>query len=141
MRKLLTLLFVLPFATVVNAQQLSNGAFPAGAVPITASAVGTTAATAATLPGVAAKTTYVCGFNISANATAAVTGNATVVGTISGTLNFTNWAAPLASGLGTIQQFFTPCVPASAVNTGIVITSAAPGVGGTVSVSAWGYQQ
>jgi hypothetical protein len=118
----------------------ATNAYPAGATPITASATGTTAATAATLAGVASKTTFISGFAIRANATAAATGNATVAGTITGTMNFTQWTAPLASGIGMIEQTFSPAIPASAVNTGIVITSAAPGSGGTVSVSAWGYQ-
>lgn len=114
---------------------------PFGAIPVTISATGTTAATAATLPGVANRTTYLCGFSIRAYATAAATGNATVAGTISGTLNFTQWTAPLASGIGIVEpNLGAACVPASAVNTGIVITSAAPGSGGTVSVAAWGYQ-
>jgi hypothetical protein len=119
----------------------ASGAYPSGATAETISATGTTAATAATLAAAVGKTTYICGFSIRANATAAATGNATVAGTITGTLNFTQWTAPLASGLGIAEQIFTPCVPASATNTTIVVTSAAPGSGGTVSVSAWGYQQ
>lgn len=115
--------------------------FPADATPITASATGTTAATTATLAGTTGKTTYICGFSIRANATAAVTGNATITGTITGTLNFTQWTAPLASGLGEASQDFSRCIPASAVNTGIAVISAAPGSGGVVSVSAWGYQR
>jgi hypothetical protein len=112
-----------------------------GGIPETASATGTTAATTATLATAAATTTYICGFSIRANATAAATGNATVTGTITGTLNFTQWTAPLASGLGVTEETFTPCIPASAVNTSIAVVSAAPGTGGVVSVSAWGYQQ
>lgn len=114
--------------------------YPAGATPITISATGTTLATAATLAGTSGKTTFLCGFNARSNATAAATGNLTVAGTITGTLNFTHWTAPLASGLGITEPMMTPCVPASAVNTGIVITSPAAGAGGTNSVSAWGYQ-
>jgi hypothetical protein len=114
--------------------------YPAAAVPITASATGTTLATAATLAAGATTTTYICGFSVRANATAAATANSTVAGTITGTLNFTQWTAPLASGIGLTEQQFYPCVPASAVNTTIVVTSAAPGAGGTVSVSAWGYR-
>lgn len=114
--------------------------YPVGATPLTASATGTTNATAATLAGAASVTTYICGVSIRANATAAATGNATVAGTITGTLNFTQFTAPLASGIGVIEMPFSPCVPASAVNTAIVVTSAAPGAGGTVSVSAWGYR-
>jgi hypothetical protein len=113
--------------------------YPATAVPITASATGTTAATTATLTNVTGHTTYICGFSIRANATAAVTNNATVTGTITGTLNFTQWTAPLASGIGVTEEVFSPCVPASAVSTSIAVVSGAPGSGGVVSVTAWGY--
>ena len=134
--------FAKPLSQDVNGKLcLSISAYPAGATPITASATGTTGATTATLAGVASKTTYLCGFSIRANATAAAKGNATITGTITGTLNFTQWTAPLASGIGLVE---TPvghqCIPASAVNTGIAVNSAAPGSGGTVSVSAWGFQ-
>ena len=114
--------------------------YPSGAVPYTASTTGTTGATTATLAGASSVTTYICGFSIRANATAAATGNATVTGTISGTLNFTQWTAPLASGLGISEMIFAPCVPASATNTSIAVVSAAPGSGGVVSVTAWGYK-
>ncbi len=114
--------------------------YPVGATPITASATGTTAATAATLAKASSVTTYICGFSIRANATAAATGNSTVVGTITATLNFTQWTAPLASGIGITEMVFSPCVPSSTTNTDIVVTSAAPGSGGVVSVSAWGYR-
>ncbi len=124
-----------------NPLPVGPNAYPVGSTPITASATGTTAATTATLAGVASKTTYLCGFSIRANATAAVTGNATVTGTITGTLNFTQWTAPLASGIGIIEPNISTCIPASAVNTGIAVISAAPGSGGVVSVTAWGFQQ
>lgn len=114
---------------------------PFGGIPVTVTNTGTTGATAATLPAIATRTTYLCGFSIRANATAAATGNATVAGTVTGTLNFTQWTAALATGIGILEPpLGAMCIPASAVNTGIVITSAAPGSGGTVSVTAWGYQ-
>ena len=113
--------------------------YPSGAVAETASATGTTAATTATLATNTGQTTYVCGFSIRANATAAATNNATVTGTITGTLNFTQWTAPLASGLGVTEMIFTPCIPASTTNTTIAVVSGAPGSGGVVSVSAWGF--
>lgn len=115
--------------------------YPAASTPLTVSTTGTTLATTATMAATASVTNYLCGFSIRANATAAATGNATVTGTISGTLNFTQFTAPLASGIGTVEQWFTPCIPASAVNTAIAVISAAPGAGGTVSVSAWGFKQ
>ena len=115
---------------------LLGSGYPAGSTPISISGTGTTGATTATLATGASVTTYICGLSIRANATAAVTGNATVTGTITGTLNFTQWTAPTASGLGVVEQIFNPCIPASAVNTGIAVISAAPGTGGVVSVTA-----
>lgn len=114
--------------------------YPFGATPYTASTTGTTAATTATLAGASSVTTYICGFSIRANATAAVTNNATVTGTITGTLNFTQWTAPNASGIGVTEIIFTPCVPASTTNTSIAVVSGAPGTAGIVSVTAWGYK-
>jgi hypothetical protein len=114
--------------------------YPFGATPYTATATGTTGATTATLTGASSVTTYLCGFSIRANATAAATGNATVTGTITATLNFTQWTAPNASGLGITEMIFAPCIPASTTNTNIAVVSAAPGTGGVVSVTAWGYK-
>lgn len=114
--------------------------YPAGSTPITASTTGTTAATTATLAANATKSTYICGFSIRANATAAATNNATVTGPVTGTLNFTQWTAPTASGLGVTEEVFSPCIISSAVNTAIAVISGAPGTGGVVSVTAWGFQ-
>ncbi len=146
MTRILSVICALLLWTQAYAQTMgSSGAggrgsdYPAGATPITVSATGTTAATTATLGTGASVTTYICAFSIRANATAAATGNATITGTITGTLNFTQWTAPNASGLGVAEEIFSPCVPASGVNTSIAVISAAPGTGGVVSVSAWGY--
>jgi hypothetical protein len=126
--------------TTAAAPATLSSQYPFGAVPITASATGTTAATTATLAASASIHTYLCGFSIRANATAAATANSTVTGTVTATMNFTQWTAPLASGIGLTEMIFNPCVPSSAINTGIAVISAAPGSGGVVSVSAWGYQ-
>ncbi len=123
----------------VNARLTNTSPYPATAVPITASATGTTGATTATLTNVNGHTTYICGFSIRANASAAATSNATVTGTITGTLNFTQWTAPNASAIGVTEEAFVPCIPASAVSVSIAVVSAAPGTGGVVSVTAWGY--
>lgn len=125
---------------VTMASDQGTNDYPPGATAITASATGTTAATTATLAGTAGKTTYLTGFSIRANATAAATGNATVTGTITGTLNFTQWTAALASGIGLVEPNISKPIPASAQNTSIAVVSAAPGTGGVVSVTAWGYQ-
>jgi hypothetical protein len=107
---------------------------------ITASATGTTAATTVTLPATSTTTTYICGFDIGSTATAAAAGNATVTGPVSGTLNF-EMGTGLSPAVVHTTQNFNPCVPASAVNTSIAVVSAAPGAGGVISVTAWGYQK
>lgn len=115
--------------------------YPIGATPLTISTVGTTLATTATLAGAASKTTYLCGFSIRASAASAATGNATVTGVITGTMNFTQWTAPAASGLGiTEPNLGHHCIPASGTNQAIAVVSAAPGSSGVISVTAWGYQ-
>jgi hypothetical protein len=123
--------------TIGTAGQLP---YPVGSTPYTATATGTTGATTATLAGASSVTTYLCGFSIRSNATAAATGNATVTGVITATLNFTHWTAPLASGIGLTEMIFNPCVPASGTNQSVAVVSPAPGSGGTVSVAAWGYK-
>ena len=115
--------------------------FPLNAIPVTATATGTTGATTATLPASPLLTTYICGFAIDANATAAVTGMATITGTITGTMNFNQFVAPLASSIGSVNRSFNPCIPASSINVAIAVNSIAPGSGGTVSVTAWGFQR
>lgn len=113
---------------------------PASNSYVTNSATGTTGATTATLPALQGQVLYLCGFSIRANATAAATGDATVTGLASGTVHFTQWTAPLASGIGIVEPpMGNPCVASSGVNQAVAVISAAPGAGGTVSVSAWGY--
>jgi hypothetical protein len=126
-------------AGATNALPVALNPYPAGSTSITASATGTTAATTATLAGVASKTTYLCGFSIDSNATAGTSGNATVTGTITGTLNFTQ-PVGASPAVGSTFRTFNPCIPASAVNTGIAVNSIAAGTAGVTSVSAWGFQ-
>lgn len=114
--------------------------YPAGATASNGSNTGTTAATATTLPAVSSVTQYVCWISIRANATVAATGNATLSDGTK-TFNFTQWTAPLASGVGIVEEIFPKCIPASAVNTAWTLTSAAPGSGGVVSVAIGGYSK
>src|SRR6185312_9385457 len=114
--------------------------YPSGAVPLTASATGTTAATTATLAASTLIKTYICGYSIRANATANTNVTDTITGVISGTMSSALWVPANTAGLGVDEQIFTPCIPASATNTGIAAVSGAPGAGGAVTVKAWGYQ-
>lgn len=124
-------------ATIGTVGQLP---YPVGSTPYTASATGTTGATTATLAGASSVTTYICGYSIRANATAAATVTNTITGVITATLSSIMWIAPLASGIGIDEMIFSPCIPASGTNQSIAVVSGAPGSGGTVSVRAWGYK-
>lgn len=121
-------------------QPVQTTSFPPSSTPITASATGTTAATVATLAATAGKTTYIAGFTITSDATAATVGNATVAGVVTGTMTYRQAAGAVASATATLTQYFYPAIPASAANTAIVITSAAAGTAGNTAVTAWGYQ-
>lgn len=114
------------------------------ATPITAASGNVVASSAvATLAGTAGKTTYITGFQItSSGATVGLIVNPTIVGTISGTLTYVYAAMAGALLINTplIVNFPVP-IPASAVNTAIVVTLPTLGLGNTNScVVAHGYQ-
>lgn len=105
-----------------------------------ASANGTTAAFSATLAAsTTGKYTWICGFSIQANATAATSVAATITG-IATTLNFLESVAATPA-VGTTSMNFSPCLPSSAANTAIVVNAGAAGAGGVASISAWGFVQ
>jgi len=143
------LLFVLALlcSGAANAQNACPDPYSARGLctPITATATGTTAAVVATLPAVAGKTTYLCGFYYTGtNATAAnTTTSVTVTGTIGGTMTFgfpTLAAAATVQNTIPVDEGFIPCVAASAINTAIVVNGPALGAGATqATVTAWGY--
>lgn len=119
---------------------LAQATLPNGATSVAVSAVGTTAIVTATMPAVANATNWLCGFSIRSLATAAATGDATVTGTVN-TLHFTEFVSPAASGVGTVEEGFDPCIPASAFNTAIAVNSIAAGTAGITSVTVWGYSK
>lgn len=133
-----------PVSTTNPVPVQTSGPFPVGATAITAASGNVAAAAAvATLPGVANKTTYITGFTITGGgATAAALVLATLVGCVSGTLTFVYGAvagAALASQ-ALVVSFDTP-IPASAVNTAIVLTLPSLGAGNTnAAVTARGFQ-
>ena len=132
-------------ATIVTSPTLvvvPSSQYPVSSTPLHASATGTTAAVTVTLTADAGQINFICGFSIRSNATAALTGNATVTGLVnSSTGNFTEWVAPNASGLGVAEEIFTPCLPGNAINTAISVVSAAPLTSGITSVDVWGYKK
>lgn len=120
---------------------VSSNTDPAVQTNVTVSATGTTAALPFTIPAVAAKTAFICGFSYRSNANATVTGQLTVAGVITGTMSFLHNTKLNATtpDVGVTEEWFYPCIPASAVNTAITVTGPAPGTGGLSSGSAWGY--
>lgn len=105
---------------------------------ITGNATGTTSAVVGTLAASAGKTTYICGFNVSAIGGTAAVGPVTIAGLITSSMVYQ--VASSASG-NTVGQTFIPCIPASAVNTAITITTTADGTASAVSVNSWGVVQ
>lgn len=118
--------------------------FPGAAVPILASSGNVAnAVAAATLSAAAAKTTYISGFEITGGgATAASLVLATITGLLGGTATYTV-AAVAGAALGNVPLMveLNPALPASAVNTAIVVSVPALGAGNTNScVVAHGFQ-
>src|SRR5690242_11450606 len=120
------------------------GPYPAGATPITADSGNVAAASAAaTLAAAAGVTTYISGFLITASgATAASVVTGTITGVITGTLHFTYVAvAGATTACQPLSVEFPYPIPASAVNTAIVVTLPSLGSGNTnATVSAFGFQ-
>jgi hypothetical protein len=114
--------------------------YPLNAVPVTATGSGTTGISTASIPAVAGKTAYLCGFEYDATATAIGVVSVTVTNTISGSLNyFTNVPAQSTSGVGQMPRTFTPCIPATGPNTAISIAGGAPGTGGNALINMNGF--
>jgi hypothetical protein len=118
---------------------LALAALPALAQPfprqnsviVTNSATGTTGAVVATLPAVAGKITYICGFSVSpGSAATAITIQVVVVA--NSTFTWAVGAPVTAVGTtgATLTQTFSPCVPAAGSNTTITVTSGALGTSG-----------
>jgi hypothetical protein len=128
-------------------QAVAQTGYPPGSIPITASATGTTGAIAATIPALANKTAYLCGFYYTGtNATAANTTTAvTVTGVVGGTMTYgfpTLAAAATTPNTIPIDDTFLPCIAATSVNTAIVVNGPALGAGATqTTATAWGYYQ
>jgi hypothetical protein len=139
----LTLLAILALAlTAAPAPAQHVGRF--GGTPITTSSGNVAAATAtATLPAVASKTTYICGFTATGGgATAAATVNLTVTNIVTGTMTY-NFGVPAGvdAPATALNVVFNPCMPANAIGTTIVVSMPSLGAGNAhASINASGYQ-
>lgn len=132
-----------PLGSTANPMVGANAPYPSGSTAITATSGNVAAASAvATLAKVAAKTTYISGFQVTgAGATSGLPVTVTVVGVITGTLSFTYTAVAgvLLANQPLIVKFDPP-IPSSAVNTDIVVTCPTLGTGNTNNtVNAQGF--
>lgn len=124
---------------------VSLGPFPSNtttgvvAAPITGNATGAAGAVVGTLAAAAAKTTYICGFNVSSVGGTAASSPITVAGVI-GSSQVYQTPINAAGGQILVSQTFNPCIPASAVNTAITITTTAAAGATAVDVNSWGFQ-
>lgn len=106
------------------------------AAPIIGTNTGSTGAVTATLTATAGRTTYICGFDVSAVGTSAV--GPITVGTLIGGSSFT-YQLTATSGGAFLSREFTPCIPANAAATSITVTTTADGSATAVDVNAHGY--
>ena len=130
-------------ASPANSQAvIQSSQYPVNAVTTTPTAIanpanGTTGAVVSTLPAVASTTTFICGFNVSAVGGTATIGPVQLAGVIGGNQSYemNSAATPVM-----LSQSFSPCLPASAANTAITITTVANGTATAVHVNSWGYR-
>jgi hypothetical protein len=115
-----------------------NPATQVAAAPISGNATGTTGVVVGTLAGAATKTTYICGFNVQAIGGTAAVGPITVAGLV-GSSQVYQGSSSVAGGT-VASASFSPCIPASAVNTPITVTTTAAAGATAVDVNSWGYQ-
>lgn len=120
-----------------------NSDYPAAAVALIAGSGNVAnASAAATLTPTATTTAFITGFEVTGSgATAGLPVTVTVAGLLGGTRSYTySFAAGALVGNSPLVVQFAPPLPASAVNTAIVVTCPASGAGGTNNTTvAHGY--
>lgn len=123
---------------------VAAGSTPDTATEVAATATGAAAPISATLLGVAGETTYLAGFTVDGlGATAGSVIEVTVTGLLGGTLRYkvTIPAGVLLEVANPLYIEFARPIPASAVNTAIVVAVPSFGAGNTSAVvGARGYQ-
>lgn len=104
---------------------------------ITGRGTGTTGSVVGTLTATATATTFICGFDVSAVGGTAAVGPVVVAGLVGGSFTYQMNSAANAVLL---SRQFSPCIPASGVNTSITVTTTADGTATAVDVNVHGYQ-
>lgn len=138
MRKLLIAPLFFGFALLFSAPAFAQMVCPdpysarGPCTPVAGNAAGTTGAVVGTLAAVAAKTNYLCDFDVSEAGTGAYT--VTVAGLLGGSKVY-QLVAP-----NVFTKSFSPCLPASAASTAITTTTSANGTATAADVNSSGYQ-
>jgi hypothetical protein len=124
-----------------GSQATNNQWLPCPAVAtITGNATGTTGAVVGTLAAAPGKFTYICGFNVSSVGGTAPSSPITVAGIV-GSSQVYQTPINATGGQILVSQNFIPCIPSSAANTAITITTTAASGATAVDVNSWGFQQ
>lgn len=113
---------------------MARGQWNANATPLIAGSGNVAAAAAvATLTGTASTKVYLSGFEVTGSgATAGLPVTVTVAGLLGGTQNYTyTFASGVLVGNAPLIVYFEPPLPASGVNTAIVVTCPSGGAGAT----------
>jgi hypothetical protein len=128
-------------AQVVTISPSSGGAngFPSNATPATGVGTGSTGAVTGTMAAVAGKTNYICNLQVSGVGGTAALGPITLTGLKGGNTLTYQLASSTGGSLLIVQ--FSPCFPASAVNTSISAATTADGTATGVDVNLTGYYQ
>ena len=108
---------------------------------ISGNAAGTTSAVVGTLAASTTKFTYICGFNVQSIGGTASSGPITIAGLVGGSQVYQTDVNSATVGKTIASATFTPCIPSSAINTAITVTTTANGTASAVDVNSWGYTQ
>lgn len=106
---------------------------------IAGNAAGTTGAVVGTLTATTVTTAYLCDFDVQAIGGTAAVGPITVAGLLGGSRVYQG--SSTAAGGTVVAKSFRPCLPASAKNTNITITTTADATASAVDVNSSGYLQ
>jgi hypothetical protein len=114
--------------------------YPQGAAALTANAAGSTGAVVGTFAATASKTNFICGFNVQAIGGTATVGPITIAGLVGSSQVYQTDVNSATVGKTVASATFSPCIPASAPNVAITVTTTANGTATAVDVNAWGYR-
>lgn len=128
-------------AVRISSTSVQTSPIPPVNTPISGNATGSTGAVVGTLAAAAGKLTYICGFNVQAIGGTATSGPVTIAGLVGASQVYQTDVNSATQGKAIASASFTPCIPSSAVNTAVTVTTTANGTATAVNVNSWGYQQ